>query len=307
MQEVSTVDQWVGHLRVLQLIAIVTFAVSSMFAVGLRYKVAELLRPMRDVLGVGLALFANFVLTPLLAIVLLRVVPLEPAYQAGLIVVATAAGAPLLVKLVANAKEDVAFASSILILLLLASIALMPVLVPWLTGSTSVSARSIAVPLLTQMFAPLVLGFALRPLFPSLVPRVLPILGRVATVSLWTMLALVVALNFRIVLSAFGTGALTLSAVFIGIAFLIGYFLGTFDKAERAVLGFSTAQRNFAAAVVVAGESFADANVLVMVVLVSIVAMLLLPLSSSFGRRKEKKDKSVGTHTGLKSDGVSHA
>src|SRR5262245_64507720 len=61
-------------------LAIQIFAVSSMLMVGLRYTIGELARPLADVVGVALALATNFVLVPLLAILLLRVFPLEAPY-----------------------------------------------------------------------------------------------------------------------------------------------------------------------------------------------------------------------------------
>ena len=53
----------------------------------------------------------------------------------------------------------------------------------------------------------------------------------------------------------------------------------------RSVLSLGTAQRNIAAALVVANQSFEDPNVVVMVVVVAIVGLLtLMPLSRALGR-----------------------
>ena len=50
-------------------------------------------------------------------------------------------------------------------------------------------------------------------------------------------------------------------------------------------MGLGTAQRNIAAALVVASQSFEDPNVGVMVVVVAIVGLLtLMPLSRALGR-----------------------
>ena len=51
-------------------------------------------------------------------------------------------------------------------------------------------------------------------------------------------------------------------------------------------MGLGTAQRNIAAALVVANQSFEDPNVGVMVVVVAIVGLVtLMPLSRALGRR----------------------
>ena len=52
------------------------------------------------------------------------------------------------------------------------------------------------------------------------------------------------------------------------------------------MLGLGTAQRNIAAALVVANQSFTDPNVVVMVVVVAIVGLLvLMPLARMIGGR----------------------
>jgi BASS family bile acid:Na+ symporter len=55
----------------------------------------------------------------------------------------------------------------------------------------------------------------------------------------------------------------------------------------RRVLALGTASRNFAAALVVAGQSFDDAEVVVTVIVVAILSMLfLIPLSRVLAKRR---------------------
>ena len=57
-------------------IAVLVFAVSSMLSVGLAHEWREILAPLRAVRPVLRALVANFVLVPLLAFVVLKVLVL---------------------------------------------------------------------------------------------------------------------------------------------------------------------------------------------------------------------------------------
>jgi BASS family bile acid:Na+ symporter len=98
------------------------FIVSSMLAMGMSLTMAQILQPLRNVRLVLLALLANFVLTPLLAYVIIRVIPLEQSLQIGLVVLATAAGAPFLPKLVQGAKGDIAFGVGLMTLLMVVTI-----------------------------------------------------------------------------------------------------------------------------------------------------------------------------------------
>jgi hypothetical protein len=59
-------------------IAIVVFAVSSMMSVGLAYRVGQLVGPLREARAVFRATVANFVLVPLLAVGIERLIPMSP-------------------------------------------------------------------------------------------------------------------------------------------------------------------------------------------------------------------------------------
>jgi BASS family bile acid:Na+ symporter len=71
------------------------FVVASMLAMGMSLTIPMILQPLKNARLVILALLANFVLVPLLAYVITLVIPLEQSLQIGLIVLATAAGAPV--------------------------------------------------------------------------------------------------------------------------------------------------------------------------------------------------------------------
>jgi BASS family bile acid:Na+ symporter len=61
------------------------------------------------------------------------------------------------------------------------------------------------------------------------------------------------------------------------------------------VLALGTAQRNTAAALVVAGQNFSDAKVVVMITVVMIVSFaMLMPLARVLARRHQPGDIRVG-------------
>src|SRR5690348_15563427 len=93
-------------------ISVVVFTVSSMLAVGLGYSARQILEPLRDWRAIVLAFVANFVLVPAFTIVLVRLVPLEPAVETGLLLLACAAGAPFLIKLTQAARGPLALSAT---------------------------------------------------------------------------------------------------------------------------------------------------------------------------------------------------
>jgi bile acid:Na+ symporter, BASS family len=83
--------------------------------------------------------------------------------------------------------------------------------------------------------------------------------------------------------------------IFVGVCFGVGSVLGGPGADTRGVLALGTAQRNTAAALVVAGQNFSDAKVVVMITVVMIVSFaMLMPLARVLARRHQLGDLHVG-------------
>ena len=270
-------------------IAVLVFSVSSMLAVGFSYALRDIVDPLRDLRGVLLTLVANFILVPLLAYIVVRLLPLDPAAQVGLMLVATAAGAPFLIKLTQLANGDTAFGAGVLVLLLVGTIVYMPLVVPFVAPEATVSATSIAMPLILTMLLPLAAGLLIDARFKRLADGLQRISNMASSIALVALVALTFLANFQDILGVFGTGAIAAALLVIGGSFALGYLLGGADPREREVIALATAQRNVAAATVVATQSFDDPDTLVMVVVTSIVSMAaLFPAAWVLGRRQQR-------------------
>lgn len=261
-------------------IAVLVFAVSSMFSVGLSYPMREILGPLRNLRLVAFALLANFVAVPLWALVITRVLSLGAPYEVGILIVASAAGAPMLVKLVQMSDGDVAFAGSLLVLLLPVTVIYMPLVVPLIAPDAEVEVWAIARPLLLSNLLPLGIGVAVLATLPRLARRLRPLLGPLTTVSLVGVVALTVLADADELLDIVGERVIIAAFLLICGAFLVGFALGVPDQ-HRAEIGLGTAQRNIAAATVVATQTIGDPDTVVTVVVTSIVAMaVLFPLTT---------------------------
>ena len=80
-------------------VAMVSFVVSSMLAMGAALTVSQIFDPLRNARLVMLALVANFVLMPLGAFALAKVLWLDEPLGVGLLLLGCAAGSPFLPKL----------------------------------------------------------------------------------------------------------------------------------------------------------------------------------------------------------------
>jgi BASS family bile acid:Na+ symporter len=99
-------------------IAMLSFVVSSMLAMGTGLTATQIIQPLRNVRLVVLALLANFVLMPAGAVALAKALRLDEPFGVGLLLLGCAAGAPVLPKLAELAKGNLAFAVGLMVLLM---------------------------------------------------------------------------------------------------------------------------------------------------------------------------------------------
>jgi BASS family bile acid:Na+ symporter len=267
-------------------VVMLVFVISSMLAMGLSLTVREIAAPLRNVRLVLLALLANFVLMPLGAFGIARLLQLKEPLAAGLIVLGAAAGAPFLPKLAALAKGNMAFSVGLMVLLMVLTVGYMPLVLPMLLEGVTVDAAKIARSLVLLMLLPLGVGLAVKARLAAAAARVKPALDKTSNLSLILLIALLVVVNFDKMLDVFGTRGILAAVIFVVLGYALGHVLGGPALDTRRVLGLGTAQRNIAAALVVAGQNFSDPEVVLMVVVVAIVGLLILmPGSRALSRR----------------------
>ncbi len=264
----------------------VAFVLSSMLAMGLGLRVIDIVAPLRNWRLVILALLANFVVMPFAALALARTLRLEESMAIGLLLLGMAAGAPFLPKLAQISKGNLAFAVGLMVLLMVITVGYVPIVLPLLLPGVSVNPAQIARSLVLLMLLPLGSALAVKANRPGLAATIKPFFDKTSNLSLIALMVLQTLLNVRSVVAVFGTGGILAGVLFLAVGFVVGWALGGAARETRSVLGLGTAQRNIAAALVVANQSFDDPNVVVMVVVIAIVGLLtLMPLSRALGRR----------------------
>ena len=256
--------------------AMLAFVISSMLAMGLGLTVRQIVTPLRNYSLVARALLANFVVIPFVALALGRLLHLDEPLAVGLLLLGTSAGAPFLPKLAQLAKADLGFAVGLMVLLMVITIGYLPLALPFLLPGVSVNSWAIARSLLLLMLLPLGIALGINARFPAAAERARAVLNRVSSLSLTLLFILLVVVNFASVLAVLGTGGILAGLLFLAAGLGTGWVLGGPARDTRQVLALGTAQRNIAAALVVAGQAFTDPNVVVMVVVVAIVGLVVL-------------------------------
>src|SRR5215470_17290449 len=257
-------------------IAMLTFVLSSMLSMGLSLTVGQILAPLRSYRLIALGLLANLVLMPLAAFGIAKMLRLDEPLGIALLLLGTASGAPFLPLLARVSKGNLAFSVGLMVLLMVVTVAYMPLVLPLFLEGVSVDPVKIGSSLVFLMMLPLAIGLVVRGRLSGLAAKIQPSLGRVSMLSLACLIALLLITNMRNVLSLYGTRGVLASILFIAAGSAIGWLVGGPQSDTRGVLALGTAQRNIAAALVVGGQNFSDAKVIVMVVVVAIVGLLML-------------------------------
>lgn len=197
---------------------------------------------------------AMYFLVPLVTLGVVTLLELPPGVEAGLLVLAVSAGAPLLPRKLLKIGDG-AYIFSLVVASSLLAIVLVPaclaLLAPAFDREIALSVWQVAWVLAKSFFGPLLVGMLLRGLFPRLADRMggtlMAIAGAVLTLSALTLLAL----NLDVVRQANWVGVCTL--IGIGVAALaIGHLLGGPMPEERTALAIACATRHLGIAVLVA-------------------------------------------------------
>lgn len=277
-------------------LAIVVFVVTSMLDMGLGLTVGQIAGPLRDRRLVALALAANFVLVPAAALLIQSLIPMAEGHAVGLMLMATAAGAPFLPKLTQIAKGNIALSVGLMMLFMTVTIVYMPIVVPLILPGVAMNPFDIARSLVTVMLIPLGLGLVAQARYPDMAGRLRPWFTRLSSIAFLIVFVSMLFVHWRKILSAFGNSAILAALLFVAASLAIGYLLGGGKVDVRTVMTLGTTQRNISAALVVAAQNFADPDVLVMVLTTDLLILsVLISLGIVVGRSRSSMIDAAST------------
>jgi BASS family bile acid:Na+ symporter len=228
---------------------VVLFMVGSLGGAGLDVAPRAVLAPLRDRRFVRLTLAGSWLLSPAVAYLLVRVVPLDPPYATGLVLLALAPCAPFAPAMVRTAQGDPAYAAAFMILSAVSTAVVMPMAVPLLIPGLSADPWAVARPLLLFVLGPLLLGTALRGLRPRTADRVAPPIAAVTRGAALALALFIVFAHGRGVIDAIGSYAIATQVLFVGLVTIAADLLGSgLPEARRSVLTLGLCTRNLGAA-----------------------------------------------------------
>lgn len=262
--------------------------IASVLALGLNASASDILylwhRP-----GLVLRSFiAMYVVMPLIAVLLVLLLPLPPSGKEGLVLVAISAGAPLLPKTMLKLGCNPPYVYSLLVSTSLAAVFTIPaslaLLSPILPENARESILSVALVVARTFLVPLTVGILVRRFASRAADRIRGSLLQMAGLVLAAVLLTLLVLNFSAVL---GVGLPSLGAIailtFAGLA--VGHLLGGPEPGNRTCLALASSTRHLGLAAVIALTSFHAARPLPFV-LVFMVASIVATILYAHWREK---------------------
>lgn len=236
------------------------------FAIGLSARLADLGLILRRPGLVLRSLVAMYVLVPLAAVVLVKLLPIPITAKIALLVLAVSAGAPLLPRRLATFGSR-GYVFGLVVASSLASIVLVPLTIGVLTrtfaAQIEIAPWTAALVIGKSFLAPLALGMAVGAVLRRHSERLAHGLTAVAGLLLVVCAVLLLVHDFGLLLEArwSGFGALVLLMV---IALGIGQAMGGPDPDDRTALAVACATRHLGIAVLVA-TSFPGPRVVLLI------------------------------------------
>ena len=268
-------------------LGVLIFVITSMLGMGFSLTISQIMAPLKNRKLIIASLVANFVLVPILALLIVRIIPLSEGLQIGLILVGFAAGAPFLPKLVQLAKGDMAFTAGLMVLLMVITIAYLPIVLPFVLTGVQVNPWEIARSLIVLMLIPLAVALFIRARYEEVAKGLIPTMAMAANLSLAALFIGYFVGYSDVTYGVLGTGGILISVLLVVGAVVIGYLLGGTDKNNKTVLALGTGQRNLAAAFAIASGNFAaNPEVMIEIMDVAVIGFIILMIiAGERGRR----------------------
>jgi BASS family bile acid:Na+ symporter len=266
-----------------------------MLSIGLKVTAADLMSVARNRGRMARLLAVNFLLIPVIGLLLTVVFPMSMDAKVGFLLVAVAPGGLNAIQFTSKTTEGLPYAATALFILSFLSVLVSPLLaaavIPQETPLALPYGRAIAF-LLLGVLGPLLVGLAVHHLWGRIAHMLAKPVALVGTVSFVVVVILLWGLRKQ-AKATLTTAELVAMLIFIVAAMVVGWALGGPGKEMRRVLATGSSMRNAALGLMIATNSFPDTNVDLAVIAFS---ALMIPMNMVFtvygviqGRRAMKR------------------
>ena len=271
--------------------AVVVFMIGTLGGVGLGLAVRDVGAPLKQASFVALSLFLCWIVCPVIAVLLLRLVPLEPGYATGLLLLSLAPCAPFAPAMTQIARGDQAYMAALVLLTAASTVVMMPIAMPLLVEGFSADAGAIARPLVLFVLLPLFIGMAVRARWRAAADELLPVVSVVTSFAGGALLVLTGVRHGGAVLGAIGSLAIATQVLYFAAVTAAAYVFGSaLPHERRSVLTLGLCTRNLGAALApLAATDYAPGAMVMIVIAVPVTLGLSLGVAHWLARRERAR------------------
>lgn len=264
-----------------------TFTVTNFFYLGIQVKIDGVIEGLKDRKAMVLICVWSWVLGPALAYLIVWILPIAEPYVIGLLLSSLAPVTPFLPLTVEKARGDMNFAGALVPLVMIGTVILMPLLGPLMITGVTVTAWSLAQPLLLSVFLPLVIGVAILHFAEPVAKKILSAASVIAKITTVAVAVWCVVFFAHLMIESAGSFALLAVILFTVLIALISYLVGFgLKQSQRSVVSLAMLTRNGGPVLIAAlAIPNADDRIVTLVVWVNVVGFVLAPIIATiFGK-----------------------
>ena len=272
-------------------VVVIIYSMSNLASLGMELNLRETIRSLGNFRLIIFTLFFGWIAGPAFALLLAKVLPMDPSYGTGLIISSLAPVAPFFPILMRKSNSDKDFAGALMPLAMVATVVMLPLIGSFMIKGLTVNIWSLAKPLLLLILLPLVGGILLRLYAARFTDRIFPAMKRLAGITTVIAMLFVLVLYFPDFISILGSFAIGAQVLFVfGIMFISYYLSFGLKKNQASAIALGMGSRNPAAMLVVyMALQITDPKMLLMILLAGpIPGIASYFMTKFFGSRNAK-------------------
>jgi bile acid:Na+ symporter, BASS family len=253
------VEEIPGYINMLSYLFIVVY----MFSVPLESTRGEIIGHFKNFNLMGRALLANFVIIPILGVIIAQFFDLPQEIKTGFLLLAMAPGGLLALQFARVSNGNRVFAVALLFVFCLLAILITPAVVLLFfhkEGAGKLPFAWLILMLFVLIVVPALVGRVLQRLIPEHAPKLGLWLGRLSIVIF--IIAAVTAGRYKTpAIKLMGTNGIEAIVLLILCSWAVGWLMGGPEVSNRKVLAISSSMRNVGVCLPIASNYFAGTDV----------------------------------------------
>ncbi len=271
--------------------------ITLMLGAGLEANRQHLLAALKNYGLLTRALLANFVIVPILGVLIARLFQLDAVVATGFLLMTIAPGVPFLVRAAGRQPGgSLGFAMALTFILPAVSVVTIPITAPLVlpvTAEAHLPLTQFLTTLVLFQLVPLVIGLLIADRAPTVAAKLVRPLTLVFFVATLSLLVMLFPMLVKAVTGVYGSHAMLAELAIVLLSVGTGWLLGGPDAPNRRTLSIATALRNIGLCALIATTVFPDSLVAPTVFTYLIIQVIVTVIFRVFFHRGSQGELTV--------------